>query len=154
MAVHTPIGARHTGIPPWAIWLTVFVTLVGGVYLASNLAGENPALAVPGASVPASVPAGPGQAVAIMEGAVPACQSCHGQDLTGGVGPSLIGVAEGPKSENLQQLAADHPDDWIALWIAGTDPEVVEIDRMGMPPFGDQLSPEQIDSIVEYLKSL
>lgn len=152
MAVHTPIGARHSGIPPWAIWLTVFVTLVGGVYLASNLAGENPALAVPGASVPPSQPAGPGQALAIMDSA--GCLACHGQDLTGGVGPSLIGVAAGPKSENLHQLAADHPDDWIALWIAGTDPAVVGIDRMGMPAFGDQLTPEQIDSIVEYLKSL
>lgn len=152
MAVHTPIDARHTGIPGWAIGLTVFVTLVGGVYLASNLAGENPALAVPGASAPATHPAGPGQALALMESA--GCLGCHGQDLTGGVGPSLIGVAAGPKSENLHELAAEHPDDWIPLWIAGTDPAVAEIDRMGMPAFGDQLSPEQIDSIVEYLKSL
>jgi mono/diheme cytochrome c family protein len=152
MAVHTPIDVRHTGIPPWAIWLTVFVTLVGGVYLASNLAGENPALAVPGASVPASQPAGPGQAVAIMEDA--GCLSCHGQNLEGGVGPSLVGIAAGPKSENLQQLATDHPDDWIALWIDGTDPAVAGIDRMGMPTFGDTLTPEQIDAIVEYLRSL
>src|ERR671914_2649655 len=150
--VHTPIAARHTGIPRWAVGLTVFVVLVGGVYLASNLAGENPALALPGASAPASAPAGPGQAVAIMESA--GCQNCHGQDLTGGVGPSLIGIAESPKSENLHDLAAERPDDWINVWIDGTDPAVQGIDRLGMPAFGTDpynLTDEEIDAIVEYL---
>ncbi len=52
MTVHTPIEARSGGLPPWAIGLTVFVFLVGGVYLASNLVGQNPALAIPGASAP------------------------------------------------------------------------------------------------------
>ena len=42
MTVHTPIETRPGGLPPWAVGLTVFVFLVGGVYLASNLAGQNP----------------------------------------------------------------------------------------------------------------
>ncbi len=50
MTVHTPIEARSGRVPAWAAILTVFVLLVGGVYLASNLTGENPALAVPGPS--------------------------------------------------------------------------------------------------------
>ena len=50
MTVHTPIETRSGGLPPWAIGLTVFVFLVGGVYLLSNLAGQNPAFAIPGAS--------------------------------------------------------------------------------------------------------
>ena len=63
-------------------------------------------------------------------------------------------MADGPVSENLGDLAAEHPDDWIHLWIDGTTPETEGIDRIGMPAFGDQLSPEQIDSIVAYLKTL
>jgi len=63
-------------------------------------------------------------------------------------------VADGPISENLQDLAAEHPDEWIALWIDGTVPETEGLDRGGMPVFGDQLSPEQIDAIVAYLLSL
>ena len=52
MTVHTPIETRSRGVPPWAIGLTIFLFLVGGLYLASNLVGENPAFAVPGASAP------------------------------------------------------------------------------------------------------
>jgi mono/diheme cytochrome c family protein len=56
-------------------------------------------------------------------------------------------------SENLQDFAAEHPENWAELWIAGGS-EVEGIDRMGMPAYGDQFSPEQIASIVAYLKSL
>lgn len=156
MTVHTPIETRRSGIPAWAIGLTVFVFLVGGVYLASNLAGENPPLAVPGASAPAPSGEGGGDpAVGEALVADAGCTACHGADLSGsGNFPSLLGVADGPVSENLQDLGAEYPDDWAHLWIDGTTPETEGIDRMGMPPFGDQLSAEQIDSIVAYLKSL
>lgn len=151
MTVHTPIETRHGGLAPWAIWLTVFVFLVGGVYLASNLVGENPAVALPGesGSPPPSGELDPAVGQALYEQF--GCQSCHGANLEGGVGPTLVGVAEGPVSENLQELAAEHPDDWAALWIDGTVPEVEGLDRVGMPVFGDQLSPEQIDAIVAFL---
>ncbi len=158
MTVHTPIEARSGGLPPWAIGLTVFVFLVGGVYLASNLAGQNPALAIPGASAPvASGGGGPDPAVGeqLIAQAQPSCTTCHGPDLAGQASfPSLHGVADGPKSENLQDLATAQPDDWIHIWIDGTTPETEGIDRGGMPAFGDQFSPEQIDSIVAYLKTL
>ena len=65
-----------------------------------------------------------------------------------------IGVNDGPVSENLQELAAANPDTWIALWIDGTTPETEGIVRGGMPAFGEQFSPEQIDAIVAYLKTL
>lgn len=156
MTVHTPIETRSGGVPPWAIGLTVFVFLVGGVYLASNLAGENPAFAVPGASAP--VASGGGEADPAVGEALVAeaqCAACHGPDLAGsGNFPSLLGVADGPVSENLQDLGAEHPEDWIALWIDGTVPETEGLERGGMPAFGDQFSPEQIDSIVAYLLSL
>jgi mono/diheme cytochrome c family protein len=157
MTVHTPIETRSGGVPPWAIGLTVFVFLVGGVYLLSNLVGQNPAFAIPGVSATpgASGPPDPGIGAQLVENANPQCAACHGPDLSGsGDFPSLLGVNDGPVSENLQELAAEHPEDWIALWIDGTTPETEGIDRMGMPAFGDQFSPEQIESIVAYLKSL
>jgi mono/diheme cytochrome c family protein len=70
------------------------------------------------------------------------------------VGPDLHGIAQGPKSENLQDLAAEHPDEWIGLWIDGTVPEVEGIERMGMPAFGDQLTPDEIQAVVDYLLTL
>jgi mono/diheme cytochrome c family protein len=153
MTVHTPIETSRSGLPAWAIGLTVFVFLVGGVYLASNLSGENPPFASPGASAPApSGGADPavGQALVAEAG----CTACHGPELEGGIGPALLAVADGPVSANLADLAAEHPDDWIAFWIDGTTPETEGIDRMGMPTFGGDLSPEQIASIVAYLRSL
>jgi mono/diheme cytochrome c family protein len=158
MTVHTPIESRGGGLPPWAIGLTVFVFLVGGVYLASNLAGENPPFAVPGSTPMAptgSAGADPVLGEALINEVTPPCSSCHGPDLAGsGSFPSLLGLAEGPVSENLQDLAAAQPEDWIALWIDGTTPETEGIDRMGMPAFGEQLDPHQIDSIVAYLLGL
>lgn len=150
MTVHTPIESRSRGIPGWALGLTVFIFLVGGVYLAGNLAGENPPIvAEPSAT------GGPSQeqlARRIIDGNQ--CVACHGQDLTGGIGPSLHGIAQGPKSENLQDLAAEYPGRWIHLWIDGTDPAVADLDRQGMPQFGETLTEEEIAIVVEYLRSL
>ena len=158
MTVHTPIETRSSGMPPRAIGITVFIFLVGGVYLASNLSGENPPFAIPGASASApGASTGPDPAVgeALISQAQPACTACHGPDLAGsGDFPSLLGVAEGPVSENLQDLGAEYPDTWAQLWIDGTTPETEGLDRGGMPAFGDQFSPQQIDSIVAYLKGL
>jgi mono/diheme cytochrome c family protein len=156
MAVQTPIEARETRVPAWAIWITVLLFLIGGFYLVTNLAGENPPLAIPGASAPpGSAAPDPEVGRALIAQAQPQCAACHGQSWEGGVGPALTGVAtEGPRSENLQDLATQHPEDWMALWIDGTGPEVQGIDRMGMPAFGTQFTPDQIRSIVEFLKTL
>jgi mono/diheme cytochrome c family protein len=154
MTVHTPIETRSSGLPRWALLLTLLVFLVGGVYLAGNLVGENPALAIPGASAPAVDPGGPAAGQALVGQANPQCSACHGADLSGQAAfPSLHDVENGPVSENLQDLAAEYPDTWAQLWIAGS-PETEGIDRMGMPAFGDQFTPEQLDAIVEYLASL
>jgi mono/diheme cytochrome c family protein len=151
MSVHTPIETRSGGIPPWALVLTAFVLLVGAVYFASNLAGENPPFAMPGAT-----PGGGGSldGAALLERATPQCSACHGPDYAGqATFPSLHDIENGPVSENLQGLAEEFPDTWAQLWIAGA-PETEGIDRMGMPAFGDQFSPEELDAIVEYLSSL
>jgi mono/diheme cytochrome c family protein len=156
MTVRTPIEVSSRGIPGWAIGLTVLVFLVGGVYLAGNLSGENPPIigapSGSGSGAPVDVAT---QARQIMENkAQPACTACHGEDLSGGAGPDLHGVANGPVSPNLQELGQSNPENWAQLWIDGTGPEVEGLERGGMPPFGSQLTAEEIDTIVEYLKSL
>ncbi len=156
MTIHTPIEARSSRVPAWAAILAVFVILVGGVYLASNLSGENPALAVPGPSgsggPSASGAVNPGAALAIIKKAN--CQACHGQDFSGGIGPDLHGVGKGPVTPDLAKLGTDHPTDWIQIWIAGTDPALKGINRKAMPVFGGVLSPAEINTIAEYLKTL
>ena len=158
MTVHTPIETRSGGVPAWALLLTALVFLVGGVYFVANLSIESPPLAIPGESAaPAPGDGEPDPAVgeALVGQAQPGCTGCHGGDLAGQASfPSLRGVSEGPVSENLQDLGAEHPENWAELWIAGNTPETEGIDRMGMPAYGDQFSPEQIASIVAYLKTL
>jgi mono/diheme cytochrome c family protein len=153
MAIYTPIETRNA-FPRWAVGLTVLVFLVGGVYFAGNLSGENPPII--GGPSPSAGGGGPQVALGIIADA--GCQSCHGPDLAGQASfPSLHGVKNGPVSENLQGLYADHPDDWAELWIAGTDPAVANIERGGMPVFAGppyNLTPEQIHTVVEYLKTL
>jgi len=155
MTVHTPIETGSRGIPGWALGLTVFVLLVGGVYFAGNLTGENPPI------VAHPSPSGSGapvlNAVAIIDEA--ACQSCHGPDLAGsGAFPSLHDIENGPVSENLRAFAEEHPDDWAEIWIAGIDPAVSDPGmRGGMPAFAAppyELTAEEIAAVVEYLKSL
>lgn len=149
MTVHTPIQSRTRGIPRWAMALTGVIFLAGALFLATNLGGSNPPIF--GSPEP-SGGAGP-NAAAIIKAA--GCQSCHGPDLEGqGAFPSLHGVKDGPVSENLQQLGTDHPEDWANLWIAGTDPAVADLDRGGMPAFGNTLSADEIATVVEYLKTL
>ncbi|HEY7738467.1 MAG TPA: cytochrome c [Candidatus Limnocylindria bacterium] len=160
-----PIETGHEPIPRWVIAVGAGVVLVGVLALGGGLEGTNPDLigggptnAPPpsGEPPPSGAPpsAGGADAVALIEQA--GCQNCHGVDLAGqGNFPSLHGLADGPKSENLQPLAADHPDDWPNLWIDGTGPEVAGLDRGGMPQFGDgQLTTEDIATIVEYLYTL
>jgi mono/diheme cytochrome c family protein len=153
MTVHTPIETRNT-FPRWALGLAVFVLLVGGVYFAGNLSGENPPIG--GRPSPSAGGGGPQVALGIIADA--GCQSCHGPDLAGQAAfPSLHGVKNGPTSENLQDLFGEHPDDWANLWIAGTDPAVADLDRSVMPVFGGppfNLTREQIATVVEYLKTL
>lgn len=152
MTVHTPIESRTGRVPAWALGLSGVMFLAGAIYLASNLAGANPPI------IGSPEPSGGGgrNAAAIIKAA--GCQACHGPDLAGqGIFPSLHGVKDGPLSENLKQLAADHPDDWADLWIAGSDPAVTGIDRGPMPVFAGppyNLTPEEIATVVDYLKTL
>ena len=157
MTAHTPIESRGSSIPFWALVLAGLVLLTAAGFLAANLTGENPPVAIPGSLVGPVGSAAPDPAVgeALVGQATPQCSACHGADLGGsGDFPSLHGVASGPVSENLQDLGTEHPDNWAELWIDGTTPETEGIDRLGMPAFGEQFTPEQIASIVAYLETL
>jgi len=151
-----PVETGHEEIPRWIVAVGAVVVILGVVSLSFNLEGTNPDLVSPPTSG-APNPSGGGTADAMTLIEQAGCQACHGPELMGLVGPSLHGISAGPKSENLQQLGTDHPDDWPNLWIDGTGPEVAGIDRKGMPVFGGdggQLSADDIATIVEYLKTL
>jgi mono/diheme cytochrome c family protein len=153
MTVHTPIETRP-GIPRWSIGLVVFVFLVGAVYVGSNLSGTNPPIAVAASGSPGAGGGG-GAALAIISTA--GCKSCHGPDLAGvpPTFPDLHGLQNGPTVANLAQLGKDHPKDWMNIWITGTDPAVSNpAMRKGMPAFGGQLTPAQIETVVQYLLTL
>ncbi|HET7636898.1 MAG TPA: cytochrome c [Candidatus Limnocylindria bacterium] len=155
MTVRTPIATRSSRLPAWAVWLTVFFLLVGGVYFASNVNGTNPALAGGPQPSASAAPGGVDVAAAMALVKKAQCQACHGANWEGAVGPSLIGIAEGPKTPDLQPVAQEHPDNWLHLWIAGTDPAVANINRKSMPKFGEgTLTDAEIDTIVAYLKTL
>jgi hypothetical protein len=154
MTVRTPIESRTRGVPSWAIGLSAVMLLAGTLFYATNLNGANPPI---GGGGPEPSGGGGGRnAQAIIKAA--GCQTCHGPDLAGQAAfPSLHGVKDGPVSENLQQLATDHPDDWANLWIAGTDPAVADLERGGMPVFAGpptNLTADEIATVVEYLKTL
>ncbi|MBN6188626.1 c-type cytochrome [Aneurinibacillus sp. BA2021] len=62
------------------------------------------------------------------------CLACHGQDLKGGMGPSLVGVVDKLKPEG----------------VAG----VLKNGRGAMPPLGASWSDQQMSSMIEYLKTV
>lgn len=62
------------------------------------------------------------------------CSSCHGDDLSGGLGPPL-----GPSSN-----AADQDDAFLVLTISRG--------RGRMPSFSGTLSDEQLDRLVNYIR--
>ena len=63
------------------------------------------------------------------------CAQCHGADGSGGIGPPLGGGA----------VVEAFPD-------AEAEIAVVAEGRQGMPGFGDRLTPEQIEAVVEYTR--
>lgn len=63
------------------------------------------------------------------------CARCHAADLSGGVGPAL-----GPGSD-----LVDKPDSFIA--------DVTTNGRGSMPAFGNTLSDDQVDRVVEFIRT-
>ena len=158
---YRPIASRRDNLPWWLVVFSGVLVVLGALYFLTNLAPGGPQTGgpagSPGASGPPATDGGATVDVAAAQALIEqgGCTGCHGADLGGqGNFPSLHGVAEGPVSENLQDLAAEHPEDWAQLWIHGTNEEVAGLDRGGMPTFSERYTPEEIDLIVRYLKTL
>lgn len=64
------------------------------------------------------------------------CGACHGDDGSGGFGPKL--------SDGAVVEAFPDPADQI---------EIITEGRNGMPPFGNDLTADEIEAIVEYTRS-
>ena len=64
------------------------------------------------------------------------CARCHGSDGGGGLGPQLSGGAVAKDLSETEEIA------------------VVTKGRSGMPSFGGDLSPEQIQQVVAYTRTL
>lgn len=60
------------------------------------------------------------------------CIGCHGGDLSGGIGPSLVGLSDSKEEIH----------------------DIIKNGQGGMPPFGGKISDEQIDQLAEYILSL
>ncbi len=158
---YRPIESRYDSLPWWVILLSGAVLVLGAVYFLTNLSPSGTSLTGGGASPPVTGPPATDGGAPVDVAAAQAlieeggCAACHGADLAGqGNFPSLLNVAEGPVSDNLQELGAEHPDDWAQLWIHGTNDAVAGLDRRGMPTFSERFSEEEIDLIVRYLKTL
>lgn len=60
------------------------------------------------------------------------CIGCHGGDLAGGMGPSLVGLSDSKEEIH----------------------DIIKNGQGGMPPFGGKISDEQIDQLAEYILTL
>lgn len=65
------------------------------------------------------------------------CAHCHRGDLSGGIGPAI-----GPDSSAHRELS----DDQIA--------SVIEVGPGAMPAYARRLNPEQIESVIAFLRSV
>ena len=161
---YRPIETQRDRLPAWVLALAGLLVLGAALYFVTNLSPPTQEGTAGGGRAAPSGSVAPGATGAPAEVDVDAatalierggCQQCHGPDLGGQASfPSLHGVADGPVSDNLQELGAAHPDEWAQLWIAGDSEEVADLDRRGMPAFADEYTPEEIDLIVQYLKTL
>ena len=80
------------------------------------------------------------------------CASCH-QDNSQGRGPSFKGIfGKEQKLTNGQTITVD--ENYIRNSIVNPQGEIVEGYQPIMPTFKGQVSEEQINAIVEYIKSL
>jgi len=129
----TPQSRRENPDRSWVAW-----AVVGAVALAlcavvivvlGGASNDSTAAPSPGTGLSAD-----GQAIYEQS-----CANCHAVDGSGAIGPKL---SDG-------RLARRHPD-------PADQVQIVDEGRLeaGMPPFGGQLTDEQIQAVVDYANSL
>ena len=99
----------------------------------------------------AAAPSGPGADVAKSAG----CAACHSTGGASGVGPTWKGIA-GAQVTLADGSTATRDDAYLKESITTPNAKVVKGFSAGIMPqnFGTTLKPEQIDQLVEYIKSL
>ncbi len=130
---------RKRRIPTWAMGVLALVPVWGLLYIGAF--GERPSHdehAIDGGTIYGN-----------------SCASCHGTAGGGGVGPKLSGGEASLTFPNIDDHVA-----WVTNGSAGAkgqgygDPNRPGGQRVatsgGMPAFGNQLSPEEIQAVVEY----
>ncbi|MBU0632113.1 cytochrome c oxidase subunit II [bacterium] len=85
------------------------------------------------------------------------CVGCHSLDGSKRIGPSLKGIYQSRQKVvtegKLREIIAD--ESYLRNSIQNPNADVVEGFKSGlMPPFGKMLSPEEIDALVKYLRSI
>ena len=122
----TPLG--------WVVTIVEALTGVAVLVTVVLLFANEPA---PPSAAPVAEDGAAGEAVDGATIYADDCAVCHGADGGGGVGPALSGGA----------VVAAFPE--VADQVT-----VVAEGRGGMPSSGDRLTPEQIDAVVAYTRSL
>jgi len=104
-----------------------------------------------GATSGGAAPSGPGADVAKSAG----CAACHSTGGAPGVGPTWKGIA-GAQVTLADGSTATRDDAYLKESIVSPDAKVVKGFNKGIMPqnFGTTLKPEQIDQLVEYIKSI
>lgn len=79
------------------------------------------------------------------------CQGCHGGDGTGGIGPTLAGIAGTPRElDDGTTVTAD--TDYLRRSITDPDREIVAGYSVRMP--SNDLDGQAVDALVAYIESL
>lgn len=104
-----------------------------------------------GGSAASKAPSGPGAQVATSAG----CAACHSTGGASGVGPTWKGIA-GSQATLADGSTVTRDDAYLKESITAPNAKVVKGFNAGIMPanFGTTLKPEQIDQLVEYMKSI
>jgi cytochrome c oxidase subunit 2 len=83
-----------------------------------------------------------------------ACQGCHSEDGSPRVGPSYKGLYGKMRTlKDGSQVEAD--DNYLRESIENPQAKIVKgFENMVMPPYAGQLSPEEMNAVIAYIKSL
>lgn len=104
-----------------------------------------------GAAAPAGGPAAEGKTLATSNG----CVACHSTGGSSGVGPTWKGIA-GRQTQLADGTTVTADDAYLKESIVSPNAKMVKGFAQGIMPanFGEKLKPEQVDAIVEYLKTI
>lgn len=131
------IAGRATAVAGFAVGLAL-VVLIGGLVLAFGSPVAWPS------AVQLALRERRGEQVYSAN-----CLSCH-------LGPNGGSITDDPPRHNTNGHTWHHPDCALRTMVREGSAGIVEVSRsaLPMPPFKDRLSPEDIDSVIAYIKTM